>query len=439
MSNDSKKMTQASKLKRAVLIVVLTVVAVIAVYWWRSNDLSSQRTLPAITVVNEQASHTVPANGRSDSTRQPQQRTTSDINQDGLLERFAAMLKEEKTAVCGLSDAEAGLFLARGEGQDISSVNATLAEVAGSLIRSDKLRDTALGLYLQLNQVEWEAKEIEGSGYKPCLAGSDCRRNESTEASQRMRAAATEPLVKLALAGSDPTIYAMAVYACGGSCASISYAGWTKIEPDNAAVWLMLAAEASTRKDIAARDAALQRAANAKAFDTRIPSLAAVFDGDAVKRQSPLGQVSIGIAMIGLNALPTITSTGALGTICLGREPLDEKRKSICNLLASKMLKTEESMVGRMMATGVGKKLGWDEARLQALRDEYAIAMGLSLDASFSEKPYSCDSLTKSSRWVQKSLSKGERALAREYVAESGKTLAELAEKYRKAYPGVVR
>ena len=439
MSSDPKQMTRASKRRRAALIVVLIVIAVIAVYWWRSNNLSSQPTLPVTNVVYGQTPAAVPASNRSDSTRQPMQRPTTDANPDGLLEKFTAMLKEKKIEVCGLSDAEAALFLARGEGQGIASVNAALAEVTGSLIRSDKPRDTALGLYLQLNQVEWEAKQIEGSGYKPCLVGSDCRRNESTEASERMRAAATEPLVKLALAGSDPAIYAMAVYACGGGCASISYAGWAKIEPDNAAVWLMLAAEASTRKDIAARDAALQHASNAKVFDARIPSLAAVFDGDAVKRQSPLGQVSIGMAMIALNAVTTITSSGALGTICLGREPLDETRKGICNSLAAKMLVTEESMAGRMIATGVGKKLGWDEARLQVLRDEYAIAMGLSFDAGFSENMYSCESLTKSSRWIQKSLSKGERTIAREYVAESGKTLGELAEKYRKAYPGSVR
>ena len=372
-----------------------------------------------------------------------QQLSVIDSRWDGVLNRIAALTKEEKVEICGLSNVEGALFLAQPGELNTGTLNATLAEAAGALIRRDKPRDIALGLYVQLNQVDWDAKEIEGSSYKPCKEGSDCRRNESTDTSQRMKAAATVPLVKLALAGNDPSVYATAVYACNGartgSCASISYGGWAKIEPDNGAVWLMLAKEAAARKDIAARDAALQRAAASAGFDARMPAFLTVFEVDAVKAQSPLVQSLIGITLTGLNAAAAIPQAGALGSLCLRVEAMDEARKSLCDKLANKMLATDDSVLGLIVPTAVGENIGWDAARIQALRDERAVATGLVFDMTFDKNVWSCENLAKSNQWIQNSLSKGERAIAREYIAASGETLSELAKKYRGTYPSLIR
>jgi hypothetical protein len=92
-----------------------------------------------------------------------------------------------------------------------------------------------------------------------------------------------------------------------------------------------------------------------------------------------------------------------------------------------------------MMVAGVGKRLGWDEARLQTLRDESTVALGISRDVASGENALSCEGLKNASRLVQKSLSKGERAGAYEHVAESGKTLSALADQYRNAYTSAVR
>ena len=47
------------------------------------------------------------------------------------------------------------------------------------------------------------------------------------------------------------------------------------------------------------------------------------------------------------------------------------------------------------------------------------------------DNPFSCASLAKSNAWMRAALGKGELAIGRDYVAKSGKTLAELAEKFR--------
>ena len=55
------------------------------------------------------------------------------------------------------------------------------------------------------------------------------------------------------------------------------------------------------------------------------------------------------------------------------------------------------------------------------------LAMALVLD----ENAHSCASLAKSDQWLRATFGKGERAIGRDYVAKSGKTLAELVEKFR--------
>ncbi|MBL0122097.1 MAG: hypothetical protein IPP88_04995 [Betaproteobacteria bacterium] len=48
---------------------------------------------------------------------------------------------------------------------------------------------------------------------------------------------------------------------------------------------------------------------------------------------------------------------------------------------------------------------------------------------------YSCESLAKNIQLTQKVLSKGDRAIALERIAKSGKSITELVEAYRKTNP----
>ena len=431
--------------KRAALPAAIFVAFIIGIwiYWGHSNDLPSQLALPAPTGASMQAIPVAATKSAELSPSRASSQSRGGPSERGLLERFAGMLSEKRIVVCGLSHTEAAQFLSQELVTDIVGANAALAEATGKFLRSEQPRDRALGLYAQLNQVEWEARTIEGSNFKPCLVGTDCRSNGSTEESQRVRAVATNPLVNLALSGNDPAIYATAVHACNGrksaTCAQVTYAGWVKIEPNNAVAWLMVAAEASSTNDVTARDTALHRAGGAATFNPHLPALLPLFEADGVARQSPLAQSSIGTALVGMHVQPLLTLSNALATVCLRGESLDEARKIVCDKLASQFLDQDETVMSSMVAIAVGSKVGWQPERLQRYRDEAAVATGLSSDQNSIENPYSCESLARSVSEVRISFSKGERARAREYALASGRSLAELADEYRKKYPTLIK
>ena len=180
-------------------------------------------------------------------------------------------------------------------------------------------------------------------------------------------------------------------------------------------------------------------ASSENALSPRLPSLLPLLEADAVARQSPLGQFSIGNALVGMHVQPLLTLSNALATVCLRGESLDEGRTLACDKLASQLLDLDETVMPSMMAIAVGSKVGWQPERLQRYRDEAAVAMGLSSDQNSVENPYSCESLARSVREVRIWFSKGERARAREYSSASGKSLAELADEYRKKYPTLIR
>lgn len=73
---------------------------------------------------------------------------------------------------------------------------------------------------------------------------------------------------------------------------------------------------------------------------------------------------------------------------------------------------------------------------MQALLDEQALVRGLKAGMNESKK-FSCDTLAKNSLRYRKLLVTGERGMAREHLAASGKSLAELAAQYRSKHPNI--
>lgn len=349
------------------------------------------------------------------------------------LNKIAALLKDGKLDVCGLSDLEAAIFVAGNGASDMRAANAALAETADKFINSDKLREQALGLYARTIQADWVERK-EAVSQQRCNGDFQCTVSAQVVNPQARQAAAA-PLAKLALTAGDPGVYAAAIYACAGArtgaCGAINFAGWAEREPDNAAAWLMVAHEAAARKDFTARDAAYQHVALANTYDPRMPSFAPVFDAEPMQAQPLLVQNAIGVAFIGANAVATITSTTGLDGYCLRGLAMDDARRRSCDTLVNKMLAADGSQIDLAVARAIGKKIGWDAARLQTLKDESDVVQGLGLEVVLGDNPFSCASLTKSNPWMRAALGKGELAIGREYVAKSGKTLAELAEKFR--------
>lgn len=354
-----------------------------------------------------------------------------------------ALLQGKKVEVCGLSDLDAALFLAEQVEQDgltrnhsemgKGAASAALSEASAKLIQSNSLRDQALGLYVQARQAEWAAID-EGIKAKRCNGDMRCE-SDAWKWKPQLRAAVAEPLVKMALNERDPAIYATAIYACDktpiDACAAISYIGWARIDSDNAAAWMMVANEAVRQKDLATRDEAMRRAAAASGYDFRFPSLATFFDAEVVKNQPPLVRSLIAGSLLGMASWP---SYAALNAYCVRNPSADPASETVCDTLAKKLLEKDEFISGRAMAINVGEKIGWDAVRLQRLRDESAVELAM-LDDGVTGKTYSCEYVAKYTLWTQKLLAKGDRAIALERVAKSGKSITELVEAYRKTNP----
>ena len=126
---------------------------------------------------------------------------------------------------------------------------------------------------------------------------------------------------------------------------------------------------------------------------------------------------------------------GGLASYCLHDKSVDASRNALCDALTNKLLENDDSAVGLSMAIHFGKRLGWDEAKLEALRDEKATVLGPMMDGMSDEKVYTCGWLDKNIQLIREMLSTGERPLARERIAKSGQPFSDVAKKYRARDP----
>ena len=356
-------------------------------------------------------------------------------DEDALQAKVASLLKEG-VEVCGMSPTEAAYYVASNGkiGGRPEAKAALLAEAAGAIVQSAELRERATGLYIQAYLAESAGGEEREQKDRECKT-LDCRR-ALTAAWAESRRNAARPLAVVARQSRDPAIYAAAVHACqkeeAGGCSGISYAGWAKLEPENAAPWMMLSEQAKAAGDANARAEALRRIATASRVDFRLPDMGPLINAGALKDAAAFEQHELLVSMIGVTASTSINHGMALGNICLRADTWDDERKAICDNLANMMAEKDRSMVGLRMATIVAKKLGWSGERIQVLQDESDMIMGSWIADANRENHFGCEQMARDVQRGKEWLSIGERAVARQQAAKSGKTMRELAEDYRK-------
>ena len=452
MIDTTKQLKNNSHRTRNVLIACAVAVCGIAIYvLWRASGLpnpvvalakSPLTTAQASALPNAAAFGAVGATAAAQIlATQNSPPATSDWRQ--FLDKLARLLKGPKVEVCGLSDFEAAKYIAGDTEIDDKALTTTLAAVRGQIAGNPNLHDNAFGLYVESRLAEWAAISAAQSELRICQHDFDCMINilnttKRFETAPASTAVSTAPLVALALAGRDPAVIAAALYACRGdrtgACATISYADWVAVEPDNAAAWLQMADDASLKKEPARRDDALRHAAAASGYDLRVPSLASVWNTELIQTQSPLVRYSIGAQLASSQVTTTLAPINALSSFCRA-DGLDDAQKRLCDALANKLLEQDDSVIGLAIAIFIGKKIGWDEARLQALREQKAVALGMMGDMSSGANMYGCENLAKQIQEAQSWLLKTDRALIRDRIANSGMSFAELVGKYRARSP----
>ena len=455
MIDTAKQVKITSTRRRKFLIACGVAVCVIAIYLlWRANILpnpfgalaSSPLTTTharASALPNAAVFGAVGASGTAQILAAQNSRPAK-TDWQLFLDKLTRLLRGSKVEVCGLSDFDAAKYIAGDPEIDDKALTTALSSVSAQMVGREKPHDKAFGLYVESRLAEWAAISAAQSKFRICGHDVDCIINilnttKTLETAPASTAASTAPLVALALAERDPAIIAAALYACRGdrtgACATISYADWVAVEPDNAAAWLQLADDALGKKELAASDDALRRAAAASGYDLRVPSQASVWNADLIQAQSPLVRASIGAQLASSQITTTSTPIYALNNYCRP-EGLDATHKKVCDTLANRLLDQDDTVIGLSIATFIGKRIGWDEARLRALRDEKGVALGMMDDMSSGANMYSCEDLAKQIQETQPWLLKTDRALIRDRIANSGMSFIELVEKYRERSPG---
>lgn len=416
------------RLFRFVLAVILLLAALVAYVLWAPASMrpsaaksSTQRSIPVAHAGATAHLSLEKVHSNVDAAPSP-----------AMLEKIHALIQKGAPEICGMSDFEAAMFVLSEWQTDKTAENAAISTASTQLLQSKSAADQRLGLTLQAELVI-DARRMEA--LRACDEDEKCA--AQSPAPLPPYTAPLEPLVNRALATMDPADYAAAVHSCGrinaGPCAKVSYEGWARLEPDNAAPWLSIYSFALANKDVRGQVEASLHIMAASRFDERQLDRTPLLMSPEVTSQKPLARMMIGISALGQVASASIGSTFPLMQFCTEAAVRDPVKRNACDNMAAQLLDTDQTAFAVIIAKAIGKRAGWDAARLQALDDEKEVIMGLMVDAYPAGNQYSCSALAIGNEVMRASMTKGERRWARDLVEKSGKTYAEMAGAYRAA------
>ncbi len=430
-------MGRLGKSGKAVVAVLILLGILLLAFFFRSTTIDN-RPAQANVVAGVETQYVSPHAAPNPTMRKvlppiPPGKVMPDQN---ALQAKVASLMKEGVEVCGMSPTEAAYYFASGGkiGGRPEATAALLAEAAGAIVQSTDARERATALYIQAYLAQSAGGEERELKDRECKT-PDCRR-ALTEAWAESRRNAAAPLADLARQSNNPAIYAAAVHVCqkdeAGGCNGISYAGWAKLEPENAAPWMMLSEQAKANGDANARAEALRRIATASRVDFRLPDMAPIINAEAVKGTSAFAQSELVQTLLGQAAATSLIHGTALGNICIRADIWNDDRKALCDKLANMMIEIDRTAIGLMLATAVARKLGWPGDRMQALKDESDLIMGSWFDDVDPAKRFSCEQLARDVQRGKDTLTVGERVVTKAWLAKSGKSMRELAEAARR-------
>ncbi len=199
-------------------------------------------------------------------------------------------------------------------------------------------------------------------------------------------------LATLAASSADPVVQAYAQRVCrsdaasSSACLALPLDAWARVEPDNAAAWLALAAD--PRADAAQQRGALHQAAAATRFDSHMLQLhplaraaqpAGIDDGDRLAMAQDI------VATRG-----DWMATEALRLHCNGIDADEADTSKTCGAIAELLQAKAQTLPDLQQVRELGPRLGWNEARREALRDEAARLAAATRHVPEAEDPADC-------------------------------------------------
>ena len=267
-----------------------------------------------------------------------------------------------------------------------------------------------------------------GDSATPC-AGVECETNR--RAAARV-AEARDTLARMAAATSDPRVYALAFNTCGraqpaeGACQLLSPEQWARLDPDNAAPWLFVLAQAGQRRDAAAQNEALFRLSTSARSDQyffAVPGL--VIEHLPTDEAATPAVLTLAAEAIGLAAAQSVSSYQTLLEQCKPSALRDANRRQTCGAAAELLVERSDTLLDFGIGVALGQRVGWSEDRIDRLRGEQS-AYVESLGTSSALGPADgCSGIRRDLATLGRHARLGEVGALREWVAQSGRSPAD--------------
>jgi hypothetical protein len=212
-------------------------------------------------------------------------------------------------------------------------------------------------------------------------------------------------LARQATASQDPAIYAMALEGCrgfvaegAGSCALLNRAQWARLDPDNVAPWLELAAEAHERGEAENEADAMGHAALARRSDGYEELLPGLVERTLLGSAPSL---RLALALTTARTAQTVWSASRSNhayEYCASGLAADAVRHR-CEAIAEILTQRSVGPAERRTGVAIGRQLGWSQERLNAGQEPGSASVErvnlptLGLDLS-------CDDVSRVERWL---------------------------------------
>jgi hypothetical protein len=247
-----------------------------------------------------------------------------------------------------------------------------------------------------------------------------------------------EALARLAQVTDDAQTYAWAYRSCNaggtgtrGACMQVTAAQWARMDPENAEPWLALAEEARRRKDDAALDDAMFHVAAAERHQPGRGMLAATVAEYAPQdERSLLGTNAAIVHALGIEAADATVAWKETAEYCGAPAIADANRRETCERVATLLSDRSTMVLARAVGIGMGKRLGWDDDRLNALKEQQdagSMAMRLMDSDAVHADPATCTAMRRNLERLRVMAEFGEIEMLRRDIAASGRSVAELA------------
>jgi hypothetical protein len=291
-------------------------------------------------------------------------------------------------------------------------VKPALQRWLGALRNSDDYRSRALGLFLS--------------------SMPDAQPERQADAQ-----AARDELLAMAVASTDPMVYAIGLRRCAfgtaesvSACSQLSPKRWAKLDPDNAAPWLLVAERARENKDTSGEAAAFAAAGSAHRNESYMDSLLSFAEPDMPADTTPLESWTMAIRIFGIEAASR-APVGPVFSYCSKEAMRDQTVAGRCGALAELWASKPGSVLDLMVGARLGERVGWTQQRLRDLKERTAAYLQLlSEPTTFSaDGQWTCEAVARGNAMAVKLSIMGEVGAAQDLLEHSQETISELAQR----------